>query len=139
MHTCRVSTTVCLYIYIHIYIYMWKTSMTDKYCSTVPPFHPFFRTVTTQDLGDCLQDHVAHFHLDGPWAVTGFYHTIPMSNPSKGHFKTATARDCELSDKGSTRFRKCTVVRFQNSSKIRRLNGFPLASAEDTVSSRTSG
>ena len=61
--------------------------MTDKYCSTVPPFHPFFRTVTTQDLGDCLQDHVAHFHLDGPWAVTGFYHTIPMSNPSKGHFK----------------------------------------------------
>ena len=26
---------------MYIYIYMWKTSMTDKYCSTVPPFHPF--------------------------------------------------------------------------------------------------
>ena len=30
-----------MYICIYMYIYMWKTSMTDKYCSTVPPFHPF--------------------------------------------------------------------------------------------------
>ena len=108
MHTCRVSITVCLYTYIYICgKHQWQISTAVLY----PLFIPF-----------------PYSHYPGPWWLFArpcrpfspwwslgsdwlLSHHSDVKPVIPGHFKRATARDCELSDKGSTRFRKWVCLK----------------------------